>query len=149
MSKVEIGRDKNHKPIVIEYDDAYSFKDFTGRDLSDHKMDNLVIYASCFSQETPGIAIFPKGMTGTSFYHCNLDNASIPLGNQAINCSQRQFKVQADLRDWEIDEKAQPIKVINEEIYKDQGISVDPKDIPVPVKGIVDQAIDWMTGLFS
>ena len=48
-----------------------------------------------------------------------------------INCSQRRFKVQNDLRDWEIDHTDKPIKVINEKYWEMSGYSIDAKDIPL------------------
>lgn len=47
-----------------------------------------------------------------------------------LKCSQRRFKIQNDLRDWEVDNKNKPVKVINEKFWVMQEVSVDPKDIP-------------------
>lgn len=49
---------------------------------------------------------------------------------QTIQCSQKRFQVQNDLRDWEIDDGGDPVKVINEKLWVSKGISVDPKHIP-------------------
>lgn len=47
-----------------------------------------------------------------------------------LKCSRRRFKIQNDLRDWEIDDKDKPVKVINQKYWDLEGVSVDPKDIP-------------------
>lgn len=47
-----------------------------------------------------------------------------------LKCSRRRFKIQNDLRDWELDSKDKPVKVINEKFWNLQDISTDPKDIP-------------------
>lgn len=134
MGKVLIGV-LDGVPYEITCDDEYSFRDFTHRKLTDHgiiesDLSNKIIYASCFSQENPDSHIFPEDMTGVMFYNCNLDNVYIPPGNTVIGGSQRRFKVQNDLRDWEIDGTDTPKEVINKEYWISQGYSVDPKDIP-------------------
>lgn len=122
-----------HKYNNIEYEisDKYSFKDFTGRDLSNEKdMNDLVIYGSCLSHETPDASVLPSDLLGTTFIKCNLSNVKIPDGNMVIDCITTRFKVQNDLRDWEIDSENKPVKVIGEKFWIQQGFSVDPLDIP-------------------
>ena len=129
--RVEIGRAPDNKPIVITYNDKYSFKDYTGRTLlKATDLNNTIVYASCFSQEIPDRHIFPDAMTGVTFVNCNLDNVYIPAGNTVIGGSQKRFKVQNDLRDWEIDINNRPVEVMGKEYWQSQGYSVDPKDIP-------------------
>ncbi|KKK84403.1 hypothetical protein LCGC14_2783690 [marine sediment metagenome] len=113
---------------TIKYDDDYSFKDYTGRPCKG-KLSGKIIYASCFSHEEPNSKVFPNNMTGATFVNCNLDNCFIPNGNNVIGGSQRKFKVQNDLRDWELDGSDKPTRVMGEKFYIQQGISVDPKDI--------------------
>lgn len=114
---------------AFDVDDAYSRKDFTGY-AAVSIPDGIIIYMSCFSQETPDSEIFRADMTGVTFRNCNLDNVVVPPGNRAIDCSQRRFKVQNDLRDWELDAADQPAAVINEKYWLQQGLSVDPANIP-------------------
>jgi hypothetical protein len=122
----------NYEGIDYDISDKYSFKDFTGWDLSDRKdMDNLVIYGSCFSNENPDSLVLPKNLKNTIFIVCNLDNVFIPDGNNVLGGSNYRFKVQNDLRDWIIDINDQPIKVTNEKFWENQMVSVDPDDIPL------------------
>ena len=117
----------------INYDasEKYSFKDFTGQDLSlKIDMDGVIIYASCFSHEIPDSSVFPANLTGATFIKCNLSNCKIPDGNTVIDCNQTKFKNQNDLRDWELDGGNQPLKVLNEKYWVQQGFSVNPIDIP-------------------
>lgn len=131
MAKVEIGRDNKNKPTIIDYDDTFSLRDFTNQNLKSQKMNGLIIYGSCFSQEIIDNDIFPDGMTGTSFYNCNLDNIFIPPGNTVIGGSQKRFKPENDIRDWEVDNLNQPVKVVSEEAWILLKFSVDKNDIPV------------------
>lgn len=123
----------NYKGTDYDVDDKYSFKDFTGWDLTNRKdMNDIVIYGSCFSNETPDAKVFPEDMSGVTFIVCNLDNCTIPDNhNTVLEGSQRRFKVQNDLRDWEINALNQPVKVLNEEYWIQQGISVRPETIPL------------------
>lgn len=47
-----------------------------------------------------------------------------------ISCSKKRFKVQNDLRDWEIDIKNKPLKLIDEKYWIMKGVPVDPRYIP-------------------
>lgn len=111
-------------------DPKYSFKDFTGHDLSDRKdMDNLTIEGSCFSHETPDAAVLPTSLKNTTFIDCNLDNVLIPAGATVIRGSTQRFQVQADGEDWVIDGKGTPIEPVNKEAFDMLGLSTDPADI--------------------
>lgn len=112
----------------IEMNEEFSFKDFTGQVVTGKLSGN--IYASCFSQEIPDSIVFPEGMKGVKFYNCNLDNCFIPEGNEIIGLQPRRFKVQNDLRDWEVDKNDKPVKVLNEKYWRMNGFSVDKADIP-------------------
>lgn len=57
---------------------------------------------------------------------------------QIINCSQKRFTVQNDLRDWEIDHMNKPVKVVNEKYWDQVGLSIDPKDIPLQKLSSID-----------
>lgn len=133
MGKVLYPTQNNPHGDLIEFDDKLSGKDFTGKSLKDeHILPGTNIYASVFYQENkPDEHIFPEDMAGVSFYNCNLDNVYVPLGNTIIGGTHKNMMVQNDLRDWEIDETAKPIKVSNEKYWIAEGCSVDPKDIPL------------------
>lgn len=116
-----------------EYDEELSFKDFTGWEfLSRPEIDfnNKIIYGSCFSNENPDSEIFSSKTSTATFIKCNLSNVVIPDGNTVIDCIETSFERQNDLRDWEIDEKGEPIAVLNEKYWESVGVSIDPKDIP-------------------
>ena len=122
---------QKYNDIEYEISEKYSFKDLTGRDLSNEKdMNGLVIYGSCLSHETPDAEILPSELTGTTFIKCNLSNVFVPNGNTVIDCNIKRFKVQNDLRDWEIDSENKPVKVLREKFWIQQGVSIDPVDIP-------------------
>lgn len=110
----------------------YSRKDFTGRTLIEcTDLNGQYIHNSCFSQEQPNTRIFPDDMTGVKFEYCNLENVFIPMGNTVINCETRQYKVQNDLNDWEIDDNGYPTTVINWlYFYKNNIPHPNPSDIP-------------------
>lgn len=111
--------------------DAYSFKDFTNRSLADRVIRNTVVYGSCFLHETPDSVTFAANMSGVTFIKCNLDNVIIPAGNTIISCSQRRFKVQNDLRDWEVSALNVPLSLINQSHWAELGFSVLVSDIPL------------------
>lgn len=118
-----------------ECSDEFSRKNFTHAILTERNLDGLAIYASCFMHEEPDSEVFPENMTGVTFLNCNLDNVKIPPGNTVVGGTQRRFKVQNDLRDWEIDDDNLPTRVLNEKHWVAAGYSVDPADIPeIPIK---------------
>lgn len=100
---------------MVEMSDEWSWKDFTAHSLLNIPSGTNV-YLSCFSCEAP-TPIFPSTMTGVTFYNCNLDNCIIPDGNMIIGGSNRFFLVHKDMRDWEIDEQANPIAPLDNEPY--------------------------------
>lgn len=111
--------------------EKYSWKDFTGRTLTDAKdLKNMVIFGSCFSQEIPDSHIFPDDMKNVTFIGGNLDNVFIPEGNTVMGSTQRRFKVQTDRSDWIVGNDNKPIKPIDEDKYIELGLSIDPKDLP-------------------
>lgn len=123
--------------------DEFSFKDFAGKPAKHHYENmpsNIVIYGSCFSQETPDIHIFPENLTGVTFIKCNLENVFIPIGNTIIDCSQRRFFVQNDKNDWLIDINNNPTMPTNHKYFTKLGLPMPlPKDIPITK---VDEAVD-------
>lgn len=118
---------------TITFDDKYSFKDYTQRNLLEAKdLEGKVIYASSFSQENPDTKVFPDSVKKMTFYNCNLDNVfMVKPGWIVIGGSERKYQVQNDLKDWEVDITGKPIRVLNEEHWIKQGYSVDVKDIPL------------------
>lgn len=130
----------------IIYDDEYSLRDLTGRKLTEYQLDNKVIYATCFSHEQPDSIVFSDNMVDATFVNCNLDNCFIPSGNTVIGGSQRRFKVQNDLRDWEIDEANKPVKLVNEEMWQQAGYSIDPKDIPTKKQTNIEETKKVING---
>lgn len=119
--------------------EKYSFKDFSGRDLSEVdplELNNTTIKGSCFYQENnPDSVIFPVGMIGVIFERCNLDNVSVPAGNIIrADCINRRIKVQIDKEDWIIGPDLKPIEPVEKERFISEGKSIDPIDIKDPDK---------------
>jgi hypothetical protein len=88
--------------------------------------------------------IFPTGMTGVEFVHCNLDNVLIPVGNTMdARCSNRRIKNQNDKDDWVVDAAGKPVEPTNKflRLKPDVNASIDPKDIP-PVRVGDDEMSD-------
>lgn len=81
MRSVELGRDSENKPIILDYDEEWSLQDFTNQDLSGADMSGKVIYGSDFSHSVLDSHPFPPSLSGASFYRCNLDNCVVPNGN--------------------------------------------------------------------
>ena len=118
--------------IDMDVSGEFSHKDFSNR-IGLTIPDNAVIYGSCFAQQDLDTIVFNPGMKGVQFFNCNLDNVVIPPGNpinKASGCSRRRIKVMNDLRDWELNAQGNPLKVVNEKHWINQGLSVDPLDIP-------------------
>jgi hypothetical protein len=118
--------------MVFDYDDKYSLKMFT-------KDDNwfppgTIVYGSFFGREAPSTKVFRDDMKGVIFIACDLDNAYVDrLNNTVIDgprAPSKNYAVQNDLRDWEIDKDGKPVKLIDEEYWKALGYDVDVKDIP-------------------
>tara|TARA_R100001244_G_scaffold92926_2_gene70043 strand:+ start:269 stop:703 length:435 start_codon:yes stop_codon:yes gene_type:complete len=128
----------------------YSYKDFTGVDLSGEPagdFNDSEIIGSCFAQESeysedashsggdhtdPCVSIFPAGMHGVTFTRCNLDNVKIE-GNVTVGdrCSHRTIRVMNDLEDWVLKSNHEPNEPINKKKFEKMGLSVDPADIPL------------------
>jgi len=136
MGQVEIGRtlDK-HEPVILEYDDVWSFQNFTNKrnvfQGRGKELDSLTIYSTSFFQEQPDVDIFPSDVKNLTLAFCNLDNVVIPRGATLIECSTRRIQAQNDLRDWELDDQNVPVRLINEAYEKNLGRSIDPADIPL------------------
>jgi hypothetical protein len=110
MGQVEIGRGENNSPVIVEFDDEFSFKNFANQSLKDKDLNGKTIYSSLFYWEEPDSSPFPENMTGVTFVKCNLDNVVIPEGNAAVECSNRRFQKQEDGFDWVIDENGNPVE---------------------------------------
>lgn len=130
---------------VFDCADAWSRKDFTGNSRV-AVPDGVIVYQTCFSQETPDSHIFRPAMTGVTFRNCNLDNVFVPNGNTVMpGCSTRRFALQNDLRDWEINASGVPIRVLNERYWQQQGFAVDPALIPPQFQRVeVMLKADWI-----
>lgn len=119
---------------AIVYDDELSFKDFTNwdfRSIKKYDFTGKTIYGSTFMNEKPNSVIFTEETSDVTFVKCNLDNIVLPKKSRLIGCSQRMFKAQNDLRDWQIDKDGKPQKLISEEYWQKIGTSIDPKEIPL------------------
>lgn len=119
----------------VTYEDKYSHKDFTNVKFVNINLESgTTIYASCFSKEVPDFEMFPATMTGITFLECNMDNVKVPPGNLVNNFYKPapiKFKAQNDLRDWQLNQLNQPVKLIDEDDWKAKGYSIDPAAIPL------------------
>jgi hypothetical protein len=109
-----------------EYDESLSGKDFTNQDLRQRKdldFDGATVYASVFSNETPGAEIFRSAAKAT-FIRCNMDNVAIPEGATLIDCTERRFERQNDGNDWLLGEDGLPEKPIDFKYYEKKGLPV-------------------------
>lgn len=109
MGKVLITIDDHEQEL--SFDDAWSFKDFSNRTISDVIPDGTVVYASSFYFEGKATHVFQASMRGVTFVRCNLDNCIIPPGNTTLDCSMRQIRV-IDGVDWLVDENDEPIEAL-------------------------------------
>ena len=118
---------------TIDFNDKYSKQDYTGKSLlNETHLEGIVIYGSCFSQETPDTDVFPMIVKKITFYNCNLDNVKIVKpGWIVIGGSERRFKVQNDRMDWIVDNGNIPLEPIDKEEYIKLGISISPSDLPL------------------
>ena len=129
---------------TIDFNDKYSKQDYTGKSLlNETDLEGIVIYGSCFSQETPDTDVFPMIVKKITFYNCNLDNVKIVKpGWIVIGGSERRYKVQNDLNDWLIDDTNKPTIPIDHKIFTKLGLPMPkPEDIPIAK---VNDRIDLM-----
>lgn len=96
---------------TITYDDQYSAKIFDAGEIIDIP-DGTIVYASSFASEMPDTRPFRNDMTGVKFYNCNLDNVTVPNGNEIIGGQHKRYKSQSDGRDWLIDENNNPTELL-------------------------------------
>jgi len=114
----------------------YSYKDFTGQYLTDiptSEFNNSEIIGSCFHiGNEPFSDVFPPDMKGVKFTKCSLSNCNIPPGNTVgIGCQHRQIKTQNDGEMWLVDSGGKPTEPLQKKRFRDLGLSIDPKDIPI------------------
>lgn len=125
--------------------------EFSNRDFTSHKdaiviPAGAVVYASCFSRETPDAAVFDPAMTGVTFRNCNLMNVRVPDGNFLIDCQQEIFRVQNDGNDWIVDRFDAPLKPLCHMVFTKRGLPMpQAKDIPaVKVEKTIDLIAEAM-----
>lgn len=120
-----------HDGVSYDCDPTYSFRDFTGHNLSlKGDMDGKTICRSCFSNETPEAEVLPPMLTGATFVESNLANVHIPDGNTVVGCNTIRFKVQTDGMNWRIGKLGQPLEPLDPEAYAALGLGTDPADLP-------------------
>ena len=113
----------------------WSYGDFSGKTwkhLDPKEFNDSEIHCSAFGiSNTPRADVFPDGMTGVVFYHCNLDNCLVPTGNTIMpDCCTNQHKRQKDKEQWIVDEQNNPIEPLKKARFEKYNLSTDPKDIP-------------------
>ncbi len=127
---------------TVVFNDECSLKNFTNVPFCfpghEKELDGITIYASCFCQSVLDTDVFPADVKNLTLVYCNLDNVNIPAGVTVVEFRPAiRFKVQNDLRDWELDGNNLPVKVCGEKAWIMAGCSVDPADIPAtPAKSI-------------
>jgi hypothetical protein len=112
--------------IQFNYNDKYSFRDFTGQTFSGATdMNNIIIMGSCFSQQTVDTIVFPSNLNGTVFINCNMDNVSIPTGNTVLGGTHKRIMPFTDtvftdttnsesvIEQWMVDTNNNKIKLIS------------------------------------
>lgn len=117
----------------------FSSRDYTNLILDDvgPYMNEEIIRGACFSQQNPDTKVFPDEMSGVTFVNCNLDNCVIPEGNTLIDCSNRRFKVQNDLNDWEIDKNNNPVRLVDWKYF-------EKFELPQPTPDMIpDQTVEF------
>jgi len=93
------------------------------------ELNDTEIVGSCFSQESAFTEVFPDGMVGVTFRHCNLDNCIIPVENAMVNCTNKHFNYMADGERWIVDSKGKAISPLHPDRFDKWEISKDPADI--------------------
>ncbi len=128
--------------------EKYSFKDFTGQDLTGlpaSEFNDSEIVGSCFYREAPydadslganakdpRVDVFPLGVVGLVLTRCNLDNVTIPAGaTMGDRSSHRKVRIQNDNQDWICDDSTyKPIELCNMKQAQRNGLNTDPANIP-------------------
>jgi hypothetical protein len=128
--------------------EKYSFKDFTGQDLTGlpaSEFNDSEIVGSCFYREAPydadslganakepSVDVFPLDVVGLVLTRCNLDNVTIPAGaTVGDRNSNRRLRVQNDNQDWICDDSTyKPIELCNMKQAQRDGLNTDPANIP-------------------
>jgi len=124
---------------VIEFNDEYSSRIFGAVDADIPS--GITVYCSDFSHPEPS-DVFQPTMTGVKFVNCNLDNCNVPAGNEVVGGTQRQFLVQNDGNDWEIDAQRNPVRILNAWIFAKYGLP-EPLPSEIPAEKSVER-IDWL-----
>jgi hypothetical protein len=125
------------------YSSAFSMGSFTNRSVD--IPDDVIVYSSDFSWETPDSEPFRPDMRGVIFICSTFLNVIIPEGNLLINevndgtCGHptptARYKAQNDGEDWLINNLDIPIEPIEKERLQMQSKNTDPSSIPTkPIK---------------
>ena len=122
--------------------EKHSHQDYTTKDLSKTKPEEWsgqTIVGTQFGRERPPgaagkgkLKLFPDGAHSIVFEGCCLDNAELPPGTSLVNCTTRQYQVQADGQDWIVDAEGKALRPLDEAAFDRNGWSKDPKDIAGP-----------------
>jgi len=128
--------------------EKYSFKDFTGQDLTGlpaSEFNDSEIVGSCFYREAPydadslgenakdpRVDVFPSDVIGLVLTRCNLDNVTAPAGaTVGDRSSHRKLRVQNDNQDWICDDLThKPTEPANLKSHQLDGLNTDPANIP-------------------
>lgn len=111
----------------------YNRVDYTGWEFlsrPEYDWSNRVVDRACFAQESPDTVVFDPNTTGIVFRNCNLENVIIPDGCTVEGGSTLRREEQNDKRDWIIDDKGNPVEIMNKKYWTINGYSTDPTLIP-------------------
>lgn len=121
---------ENPDGVFHECTEEYNFIKSPQVELLKNIPEGTIVCRASLGSELPDTKKFSDVMRGVTFVEGNLDNVFIPIGNTVIGITPKKFKVQNDLRDWTIDSQGMPLNVLNEEVWVEKGVSVDPREIP-------------------
>lgn len=117
---------------LIEYDDEYSFKDYSQGRIS--LLDGVdlageVIYASNFYQDDAGVDKLPH--QNYTLVKCNVDNLIIPEEVTLIQTEPNYIEMQNDQNYWHVDNEGKPTVPLGFEVFQEEGLPMpEVKDIP-------------------
>ena len=109
----------------MEINKEYSFKDFTGIDLSEKPLTGIV-KGSCFAADLVNTDRFHPN-SSCVFVNCNLDNCNIPTDCKVDGGTNKRIMPQIDGEDWEVDKIGKPQRPVNYKQFRKLGISEHPE----------------------